>query len=197
MRCKHFCAAVTAWVVSAFIGLTCMTGFAADPKPNPGMPSSPALDLPKVTVPAIPEKPDLFLTMNGGGLGGLPDLYPDNPGMGPSRFWVSGQVLNGGRAPAAGFYVDLLLSSDRKASADDRLLERVFVSGTVPPFDGFRFGSLLLPRKEYGLSGIPAGTYFICGKADSLNAVAEKNENNNGNCVPEAIRVHPAGAGAK
>lgn len=174
-----------------------MTGFAADPKPNPAIPSSPTRDLPKVTVPAVPEKPDLSLTMNGGGLGGLPDLYPDNPGMGPSRFWVSAQVLNGGRAPAAGFYVDLLLSSDRKASADDRLLERVFVSATVPPFDGSRYGSISLPRKEYGISGIPAGTYFICGKVDSLNAVAEKDENNNGNCVPEAIRIHPATAGAK
>lgn len=193
MKRKYFKTMVATGVLLA-VCLSGLAGFAADPRPNPGMPATPSRGLPNVSVPALPEKPDLYLTISGSGLGGLADLYPDNPGMGPSRFYVSGQVLNGGRASVAGCQVDLLLSSDRKASSDDRLLERVAVAGSIPPFDGFRYGSAPLPRKEYGIAGIPPGTYFICGKVDPANAIVEKDENNNGSCSPEAIRIHPAGA---
>ncbi|MBN1473227.1 MAG: hypothetical protein JW914_01300 [Syntrophaceae bacterium] len=184
-------------IVAAFIimGLLIflITGYAEDPRPNPGMPT-PSTGLPKIKVPSLPEKPDLLIRISGSGLGGANDLYPDNPGMGPSAFRVSGQVLNAKRAAVRGCEVNILLSADRKVSPDDRLLDRILITETIPPFDGARFGSATLPRKDYGIAGIPAGTYFICAKVDTANRIPETNENNNEDCVPEAIRIHPAGS---
>jgi hypothetical protein len=169
------------------------TGRAEDPRPNPGMPR-PSTGLPKIKVPPLPEKPDLLIRINGAGLGGMRDLYLDNPGMGPSTFRVSGQVLNAKRAAVRGCEVNILLSPDRKVSPDDRLVDRISIIQTIPPFDGARFGSATLPRKDYSIGGIPAGTYFICAKVDPTNRIAETNENNNEDCAPDAIRIHTAGA---
>ncbi len=169
------------------------TGHAEDPRPNPGMPT-PSTGLPKIKVPPLPEKPDLLIRISGSGLGGINDLYPDNPGMGPSSFRVSGQVLNAKRAAVRGCEVNILLSPDRKISPDDRLIDRISIMETIPPFDGARFGSATLPRKDYSITDIPAGTYFICAKVDPANRIAETNENNNEDCAPEAIRIHLAGS---
>ena len=168
-------------------------GFAADPLPHPGMPTSPVTELPKVKPPALPEKPDLFVNVSAAGLGGLSDLYPDRPGMGPSSFRVGGQVLNRGRVAVRGCGVFLFLSQDRKVSPDDRILDRITLAETIPPFDGFRFGAAVIPWKEYSIAGIPAGTYFVCAKVDPLNAIAETDEGNNESCSGESIRIHPAG----
>jgi hypothetical protein len=178
--------------VALFLSIV-LVGYAADPLPHPGMPTSPVTQLPHVKTPALPEKPDLFVNVSAAGLGGLSDLYPDRPGMGPSSFRVGGQVLNRGRVAVRGCAVFLFLSQDKKVSPDDRILDRITLTETIPPFDGFRFGSAVMPWKEYGIAGIPAGTYFVCAKVDPLNAIAETDENNNESCSVEPIRIHPAG----
>ncbi len=161
---------------------------------GPGLPTGPAKDLPRVVAPAaVVAKPDLALQIHAHGLGGLSDLYPDAPGMGPSRFEAGGMVLNLGAVPVPRCEVELFLSADGKLSPDDRRLDRVAIATPVPPASGGRAGSVMMPRKEYGIAGIPPGTYFICGRVDPARAVAESREDNNESCGREWIRIHPPG----
>lgn len=169
-------------------------GYAVDSQPNPGMPTPPSRELPKIKTPVLPEKPDLLITTTGGGLGGLPDLYHDNPGMGPSQFRVGGQVFNGGRVAVRGCEVDVFLSKDNKVSPDDRVMGTIVITETIPPAVPGRYGSVLIPRREYSIIGVPAGTYFICTKVDPRNRIIETDESNNDNCDSNPIRIHPAGA---
>jgi hypothetical protein len=144
----------------------------------------------------LPEKPDLLVDISGSGLGHLPDLYPDNPGMGPDRFFVRGMVFNGGRVavPAGRCEVDIFLSKDSKVSPDDRLMGRIVITEAIPPFEPGRYGSVLIPRREYSIIGIPAGTYYICARVDPRNIIRESDETNNDDCISNTIRIHKAGS---
>lgn len=178
------------FVTGLFWGV--ITVYAVDRQPGPGIPTQPVPELPKVKPPEIPAKPDLSINTSGGGLGGLPDLYPDNPGMGPSQFWFSGWVLNGGRAAVnRRFEVAVFLSTDRKVSPDDRLIDTIVILGVQPAEPG-RYGAFVIPKRYYSIIGIPVGTYYICARVDPHNRIIETDEKNNDECDHGAIRIHPA-----
>jgi hypothetical protein len=161
-------------------------------QPREGIP-----ELPGVTPRGVrvPDKPDLSVDISGRGLGHLTDLYPDNPGRGPDRFFVRGMVLNGGGvAVSAKCEVDIFLSKDTTVSPDDRLMERIVLREAIPPREPRRYGSALIPRRDYSIIGIPAGTYYICARVDPRNRIKESNEANNDHCYPPAIRIHEAGS---
>jgi hypothetical protein len=156
----------------------------------------PVPEMPKIKPPRIPDRPDLSVDISGRGLGHLTDLYPDNPGMGPDRFFVRGMVLNGGRAAVSGGIceVDIFLSRDSKVSPEDRLMGTIVIAEAIPPMTPGRYGSVLIRKREYGIIGIPAGTYYICARVDPRNRIEESNEANNDHCYSSAIRIHEAGS---
>jgi hypothetical protein len=105
-------------------------------------------------------------------------------------------VFNGGRVavPAGRCEVDIFLSKDSKVSPGDRLMGRIVITEAIPPFEPGRYGSVLIPRREYSIIGIPAGIYYICARVDPRNRIGESNEINNDNCYHSAIRIHKAGS---
>lgn len=187
---------LTRWgLIALFLAVMASMSSGQPPTPGPGFPTPPTPEVPKVKPPGIPPKPDLLLgLLYGSGLGDFPDLYPDNPGMGPSIIRISGQVLNGGRVEVRGCEVDVFLSNDRNVSPDDRLMGTIVITATIPPAVPGRYGSATIPRRDYSIIGIPSGTYYICAKADPRNRIDELDERNNEKCVSEPIRIHPAGA---
>jgi hypothetical protein len=105
-------------------------------------------------------------------------------------------VFNGGRVavPAGRCEVDIFLSKDSKVSPGDRLMGRIVITEAIAPMTPGRYGSVLIPRREYSIIGIPAGTYYICARVDSRNRIRESNETNNDECDHSAIRIHEAGS---
>lgn len=188
--------------VAVFIALAIASLFTTIDLPSvslsfaqPPTPARPVPDLPRVKPPGIPPKPDLLMIDPfGGGLGGISDLYPDNPGMGPSVFEVRGFVLNGSSAAAVGgFEIAVFLSQDRKVSPDDRLMGTIVITETISPPAPGRPGIIAIPRTTYSIVGVPAGGYFICARVDPRNRIIETDENNNDNCVDRSIRIYPPG----
>ncbi len=162
---------------------------AAEPPPKPGLPGRPATELPKVTVPPMPDLLIGFFNI----AGSWTDFYIDSPGMGPNAIRVRGQVLNGGRKEVRGFEVDVVLSKDRKVSPDDILLERIAVREVIPAKDASRAGSVLVQSRENSIVRIPPGEYYVCVRVDPRNTIAESDENNNEYCIGLA-RIHKAGS---
>lgn len=179
-------------LIAIIAGLLFVPNMVYSQPPSPGLPVQPTQELPTVKPPAIPPKPDLRV-----GLFNIrpdfTDFYPGNPGMSPQSFRLRIQVLNGGGA-VTGCEVDVVLSKNRMVSPDDRLLEKIVRTETIPPFDGRRFGEMWINSREYSISDIPAGTYYVCVRVDPRNRVAESDETNNDYCSG-AIRIIRSGAG--
>ena len=168
--------------------------FSAVPEPprGPGLPSKGVPELPKVTVPPIPPKPDLLI----GPFNireGFTDFYIDSPGMGPNTITVRGQVFNGGRVEVRGFELDVVLSRDMKVSPDDIRLERIVVREVIPPGSASRAGSVLVSSRENSIVKIPPGNYYVCVRVDPRNVIAESDETNNEYCITR-VEIHKAGS---
>ncbi len=173
------------------VGVLFSHSFSGVPEPprGPGLPSKPVPELPKVTVPPMPDLLIGFFNIREG----FTDFYIDSPGMGPNTITVRGQVLNGGRVEVRGFEVDVVLSKDMKVSPDDIRLERIVVRDVIPPKDASRYGGVLVQSRENSIVKIPPGNYYVCVRVDPRNVIAESDENNNEYCIGLA-RIHKAGA---
>jgi hypothetical protein len=167
------------------------SGAGEPPKP-PGLPSKSVPELPKVKVPPVPEKPDLFITFFNI-REGFTHFYIDSPGMGPNTITARGEVGNWGRVEVRGFELDVVLSKDMKVSTDDILLERIVVRDTIPPGSASRAGAVLVSSKANSIVKIPPGWYYVCVRVDPRNVIAESNENNNEYCITR-VEIHEAGA---
>ncbi|MFB3884113.1 MAG: CARDB domain-containing protein [Thermodesulfobacteriota bacterium] len=192
MRRTRICRVIL--LAAILVGIGFSHSFSAVPEPprGPGLPPKGVPELPKVTVPPVPPKPDLSI----GPFNireGFTDFYIDSPGMGPNAMTVRGQVFNWGSVEVRGFEVDVVLSKDMKVSPDDILLERIVVRDTIPPGSASRAGAVLVSSRANSIVKIPPGWYYVCVRADPRNVIAESNENNNESCSTR-VEIHKAGA---
>jgi hypothetical protein len=155
--------------------------------------AQPPREVPKLPRVKPPRLADLSFSLFIDTPGALPDLYPDNPGMGPSTFSARGDVVNWGEIDVpAGCEVKIFLSRDATISSDDKLLETITITEPIPRRVGSRLGAVSFRGREHSVVGIPPGGYLLCGRVDPANRIAESNERNNDGSSSNSIRIYPA-----
>ena len=125
-------------------------------------------------------RPDLILTEM---LPGVASLRA----KGNATLPVSNTAQNAGQVASASFKIEFHLSANATyGDADDVVLSVTRSVGALAA------GATSQASTKLGIPDKTApGSYYVCGKADPANAVAEANDGNNTRCSTTTVRVDP------
>ena len=125
-------------------------------------------------------RPDLVLTQMQPGVSSI-------KAKGGATLPITDVAQNIGQVAAPSFKIEFRLSANQTfGDADDVILNVTRSVGSLAPgATSQAITKLSVPDKTV------AGSYYVCGKADPSNAVAELNDGNNSRCTATTVRVDP------